>query len=121
MPHAGKSVLVVEDDEDVRGAVAAFLEVKGYAVIEATNGREALACLTTPESVCLIVLDLFMPDMNGWAFRNEQLKDPRLAIIPVIVISADHSAIRRAVSPGSVWMTSLIIRTPTRPHGVPAL
>ena len=50
----------------------------------------------------MILLDLFMPEMNGWAFRREQMQDPELASIPVLVISADSAAARRAVTPGVV-------------------
>ncbi len=102
MAHAGKSVLVVEDDDDLRAALTTLLEIHGYGVREATNGREALAQLTDPEAICLILLDLFMPDMNGWAFRTEQMKDARCARVPVVVISADANAARRAISPGVI-------------------
>jgi CheY-like chemotaxis protein len=102
MTHAGRSVLIVEDDADVRGAVATILELNGYAVREANNGREALAQLVNPDDVCLILLDLFMPEMNGWDFRIEQMKDPRLARIPVVVLSADAAAAQRAVSTGVI-------------------
>ena len=96
-----ESVLVVEDDDDVREALAALLEANGYRVIEAENGRTALQRLQDA-TVCLILLDLFMPEMNGWAFREEQVKDARLATIPVVVISADSAAAKRVVSPGVV-------------------
>lgn len=102
MTHeTAESVLVVEDDEDVREALAALLEANGYRVIEAENGRTALQRLQDAK-VCLILLDLFMPEMNGWAFREEQVKDKRLAAIPVVVISADSAAAKRALSPGVV-------------------
>ena len=102
MAHAGRSVLVVEDDDDVRAALTTLLELHGYTVREATNGREALAHLADPAAICLILLDLFMPDMNGWTFRTEQMKDPRVAHIPVVVISADASAAKRAISTGVI-------------------
>ncbi|HYD47274.1 MAG TPA: response regulator [Terriglobales bacterium] len=93
---------MVDDDEDIRGAVATFLELHGYTVCEASNGREALHYLADPERICLILLDLFMPEMNGWAFRQEQAKDARAAQIPVIVISADSAAARQAASTGVI-------------------
>ena len=95
-------ILIVEDDPDVRGALAAVLEDQGYGVVEAENGRQALEQLRSGTEFCLILLDLFMPEMNGWAFRAEQMSDPRLASIPVVVISADSAAAKRAVSPGIV-------------------
>jgi CheY-like chemotaxis protein len=99
--HLAQSILVVEDDDDVREALATVLEAHGYRVIEAENGREALQQLRDT-GVCLILLDLFMPEMSGWAFREEQMKDSRIAAIPVVVISADLHAAKRAVAPGVV-------------------
>jgi CheY-like chemotaxis protein len=97
------SVLIVEDDEDVRGAYAAFLEGAGYRVVEAADGQEALRELRSlRDAVCLILLDLFMPIMNGWAFRAEQLRDPALATIPVVVISADSRTDQKAAQLGAV-------------------
>ncbi len=82
-----KRVLVIEDDRAIREAVAEILSMEGYEVAEAGNGleglREARAC---PPS--LIVLDLMMPTMNGWQFREAQRHDPALADIPVLVLSA---------------------------------
>ncbi len=93
MTHHGRRVLVVEDDADVRGALAAVLEVAGYQVVEASHGGEALDHLrAATKTFCMILLDLFMPTMNGWAFRAEQMKDPDMAAIPVIVVSADATA-----------------------------
>jgi CheY-like chemotaxis protein len=96
------SVLVVEDDPDLRGALAAILEGAGYGVVEAEHGREALRHLRSGLTICLIVLDLFMPEMNGWAFRAEQTKDARLAAIPVVIISADSKSAERARALGVV-------------------
>src|SRR5687767_13141622 len=83
-------ILVVEDDGDIRDSMVEILEDEGYAVSAAGNGVEALAALrngpTRPE---VILLDLMMPIMNGAQFRDEQLKDPDLANIPIVLISAD--------------------------------
>jgi CheY-like chemotaxis protein len=101
--HNGKrSILIVEDDDDVRGALAAVLEEEGHAILEARHGEEALRILRAPNTVCLILLDLFMPIMNGWAFRDEQRRDPALSSIPVIVLSADGAAAKSAASLGVV-------------------
>lgn len=101
--HEDKQILLVEDDPDVRGAVAAVLESAGYRVVEAEHGREALQHLRAAASAfCLILLDLFMPEMNGWAFRTEQMQDPTLARIPVLVLSADSQAANRAITPGVI-------------------
>ena len=95
-------MLVVEDDGDVREALAAILAHEGYPVLEAAHGAEALAKLRTADDVCLILLDLFMPTMNGWAFREAQVKDPSIASIPVVVVSAGADVARQAASLGVV-------------------
>ncbi len=81
-------ILVVEDDEDAREAMVALLQMKGYRAVPAGNGKEALDYLNRAPVPDLIILDLWMPVMDGWQFRNEQIKDPRLAEIPVIVLTA---------------------------------
>ena len=82
------SILVVEDDEDAREAMVALLQMKGYHVVPAGNGREALDYLDQAPAPDLIILDLWMPVMDGWQFRSEQTRNPRLAHIPVIVVTA---------------------------------
>ena len=81
-------ILVVEDDEDAREAMVALLQMKGYRAVPAGNGQEALDYLRQAPVPDLIILDLWMPVMDGWQFRIEQVKDPRLAEIPVIVVTA---------------------------------
>src|ERR1700691_1256786 len=84
----GPKILVVEDDEDAREAMVALLQMKGYHAVPAGNGREALDYLDQASAPDLIILDLWMPVMDGWHFRSEQIKNPRLAHIPVIVVTA---------------------------------
>jgi len=99
--HQG--ILIVEDDHDLRAAMAAYLEASGYHVVEAEDGAAALRLLRSSTSTfCLIILDLFMPVMNGLTFRQEQLRDPRLATIPVVIVSADASAPQRTIDLGAV-------------------
>ena len=88
-----RSALVIEDDEDTRDVLNMLLTVLGLEVREARNGREALELLGTwrPD---LIVLDLMMPVMNGWAFRSEQKRIPEARDIPVIVLSARQPPFR---------------------------
>jgi CheY-like chemotaxis protein len=82
-------VLLVEDDGDLRDAMADTLEESGYSVAAVANGLECLEWLReAPRPPSLILLDLMMPVMDGWQFRVEQLKDPRLARIPVVILSA---------------------------------
>jgi len=97
---ARKPVMVVDDDTHIREALREVLEDEGYAVVGFANGREALEHLKAPRDGApgLILLDLMMPVMNGWQFRQAQLEDPSLADIPVAVISADGGLIRQAAS-----------------------
>jgi len=83
------AILIVEDDNDVRSALSELLESEGFAVEGAPDGREALARLRGG-TVCpaVILLDLMMPGMDGWDFRTEQLRDPKLASVPVVIVSA---------------------------------
>ncbi|ABS27467.1 response regulator [Anaeromyxobacter sp. Fw109-5] len=83
----GGVVMVIDDDEDWRELVVEFLSHAGFDAVGARHGREALARIgaRTPD---LIVLDLEMPVMSGWEFRREQLRDPRLAGVPVLVASS---------------------------------
>lgn len=82
------SVLVVDDDPTVRDDLAELLAVEGLRAVSASNGDEALAILRAGLRPRLIILDLMMPVMNGYEFREEQLRDPRCAQIPVIAFSA---------------------------------
>jgi two-component system chemotaxis response regulator CheY len=87
--QASKRVLIVDDENAIRELLAEVLRDEGYAVLTATNGAQALAVLHT-HAVDAIVLDLAMPVMSGVVFRHQQLLQPTLATIPVIVLSADH-------------------------------
>ena len=83
------SVMIVEDDRDTREMLGRFLELEGFEVRTAANGK--LALQTLHEDVlhpCVIILDLMMPVMNGWQFREIQRTDPDLAEIPVVVVTA---------------------------------
>jgi CheY-like chemotaxis protein len=88
--NGGRRILVVEDDPDLRQALAEILRDEGYSVEGASHGAEALALLRngSDDSTWLILLDLTMPVMNGWQFRDEQVRDPNLSQIPVVVLSA---------------------------------
>ena len=90
-----KTVLVVEDEPDIRGLVAEALELEGYAVVQAANGQEAIDALRTLDLPDLILLDLMMPVKDGYEFRIEQAREPRWRNIPVVVMTADSNAIQR--------------------------
>jgi CheY-like chemotaxis protein len=84
----GRTILVVEDDEDLRGVMADVLADEGYDVLGAAEGGEALRLLRGGAPVELILLDLVMPGMDGPAFRAAQLADPVIAGIPVVLLTA---------------------------------
>jgi CheY-like chemotaxis protein len=86
--EAEARILVVEDDPDAREALLAILQMEGYRAVPAVNGKEALDYLTKAPAPDLIILDLWMPVMDGWQFRSEQIKNPRLVEIPVIVLTS---------------------------------
>jgi two-component system, chemotaxis family, chemotaxis protein CheY len=81
------TILVVDDDRDIVGAIVETLQEEGYRVISASNGLEALTALGA-EPVDLILLDLMMPAMNGWDFLEQGAGDPQIAGTPLVVISA---------------------------------
>src|SRR5690349_8610854 len=82
------SVLVIDDDRDVRDTMRLVLEHGGYVVQTAADGLEGLACLHAAPRPAVVVLDLAMPGMDGWDFSTEKARDPAVASIPVIVVSA---------------------------------
>jgi CheY-like chemotaxis protein len=86
-------VLVVDDHADLRQAVATLLKASGYDVVEACHGMEGIARLREC-SPALVILDLEMPVMDGWAFRAAQrrLADTALAAIPVVLLTGADDA-----------------------------
>lgn len=84
-----KTVLIVEDDTDVRDEMELALDRLGYRVLTAAHGGEALAILRgEPIRPSLILLDWMMPVMDGMSFLGHTASDPRYASIPVVVVSA---------------------------------
>lgn len=92
-------VLLVEDHAPTREALTEVLEEAGMTVVSTANGCEALVYLRAHPRPRVIVLDLRMPVMNGWAFRAEQLQDAALRSIPVIVLSAEEVPALDALQP----------------------
>ncbi|MGH7933107.1 MAG: response regulator [Candidatus Binataceae bacterium] len=86
------SVLVVDDDADALEALVNILELEGFKAAGARNGRVALDYLRSHPVPDLIILDLMMPEMDGWSFRNEIKKDPVLASLPIVVVTAYTAA-----------------------------
>ncbi len=90
MSPVSDPVLVVDDDPDIREAVQDILSFEGYTVVQADNGREALELLSRRQPVrpCIILLDLMMPVMDGEELVGHLQKDPALAVLPVILVTA---------------------------------
>ena len=82
------TVLLLEDNADVREMMATALKLAGHTVVPAADGSEALRLLKDGLRPRLILLDLMMPVMDGWAFRAALEQDPALTRIPVVVVSA---------------------------------
>lgn len=88
-----RALCVVDDDADIREALSDVLTYAGYEVLLAEDGQSALDRLRACANSCrLILLDLMMPRMNGWEFRREQLADPLLAAIPVVLLTGAGTA-----------------------------
>ena len=82
-----RSILIVDDDAASTDSLTDILTAEGYTVAIARNGKEALVHLRGAPPPRLVILDLFMPEMDGWEFRREQLKDANLRDIPVVVMT----------------------------------
>ena len=102
---AQRILLVVDDDAAIRETLAELLRDEGYFVVTAANGQEALDKLhESGAPPCLIILDLMMPVMSGDEFYREKQRDPQLATIPVVVISADGNLSRKAATFGGEYL-----------------
>jgi CheY-like chemotaxis protein len=91
-------ILLVEDDDLIREAMAAILMDEGYEVVKAENGQAALNWLLHNPAPRMILLDLYMPIMSGMDFRQRQLENPALAAIPVVVVTAAGESAAPALS-----------------------
>ncbi len=83
-------ILVVDDEERMRRLVKDFLTKKGYAVIEASNGREALDLFYKDSSIDLVILDVMMPVMDGWATLREIRETSKIPIIMLTAKAEEH-------------------------------
>lgn len=102
MTTQGGQVLIVEDDQDVSDAVTDSLRDAGYGVTATVNGTLAIGALQASDDLPgLILLDLMMPEMDGAEFLQEIKKDPRLAGLPVVLMTADGHAHKKATAMGA--------------------
>jgi CheY-like chemotaxis protein len=114
-----QSILVADDNDDIREAIVEALENEGYRVSSARNGSEALTLLKDLPEPTLVLLDLMMPVMNGWEFLDAQKKDARFAGHTIVTLSAVNpsqsledqtplvtaGSIRKPFSLGKLWET----------------
>ena len=101
------NILIVEDDPETREMLATLLATQGFHAVAAEDGLEALHLLRTvrhgsPDTPCLVLLDLKMPRLGGGEFRRAQLGDPTVASVPVAVMSGAVDAEQRAQGLGAV-------------------
>jgi CheY-like chemotaxis protein len=97
-----KHILIVEDSPDVQELLRKLLTGVGYEVRCCFNGRDALSSLrSTSHLPNVILLDLMMPDMDGYEFRQEQEKDSRIAEVPIVVMTAGGEVQFKAIKVGA--------------------
>ena len=94
-----QTVMIVDDDNDIRESLADALTEEGYLVVQARHGAEALEHLRAAQALpAVILLDLMMPVMDGAEFRERQRHDPHLSTVPVVLITAGVTAKSQAES-----------------------
>lgn len=104
-------VLVVDDDTDLRDTICDVLETAGHTIHAARNGEEALSRLRSEPGIDLVMLDLMMPIMDGWKFRESQLADVALAHIPVVVMTAAADLTRSPIVAAQILPKPLTAKT----------
>ena len=88
-------ILIIEDEKDIRDFATRVLELEGYRVLEAANGGEGLRILRR-YPVSLVLLDLRLPDYDGWTLLEELKGDPQLSMVPVVMFTASAAVSRRS-------------------------
>jgi two-component system, chemotaxis family, chemotaxis protein CheY len=111
-PSMTKTVLLVEDDEQIRAALQTGLQLSGYAVQVAADGREALEQLGSgwPD---LVILDVMLPEMDGPAFAEELRRLGLRPAVPILLISADHDLGEKAAALGAEGYLRKPLKFPT--------
>ena len=92
--HEIKTVLVIEDEANVRNFASRVLELEGYHVLQAGDGEEGIR-LVRENPISLVLLDLRLPKSNGWAVLEQIKSEPGLSAIPVIVFTASAGVSQR--------------------------
>lgn len=111
MPNSErKKILLVEDEPSIREMIRCLLEVEGYQVMAAPDGREGIEILKRTRSFCLILLDIMMPKMNGWDFLDMLKSNAESANIPVVMLSA-HGEMESIVRPNAIVQKPIKLNT----------
>jgi CheY-like chemotaxis protein len=96
-PHTQHRVLIVDDHPDIREALGIVMELRGVQAVLAGSGSEALAKLADQDlRPCVVLLDINMPDLDGWAVRERMREDPDLASVPVVLLTGNYVDVERA-------------------------
>ncbi len=103
MASSDYKVMVIEDDAETRTCLSEILEMEGFRVEAFANGAEALSHLTHSPLPRLIIMDMRMPEMDGAQFRSAMLQEPRLAHIPVLVVTAYEPSTTNGLSVSRVF------------------
>jgi adenylate cyclase len=97
-----KTVLIIEDETDVRNFASRVLELEGYNVLGVETGEAGLR-LARADNVALVLLDLRLPGKDGWGVLEQMKREPKLSAIPVVVFTASEGVIQhdRALALGA--------------------
>lgn len=94
-------ILIVENDNESRESLKDFFELEGYVTHTATNGKEALKVLETIDEPGVILLDLMMPEMNGWEFLEARKTLGSSAKVPVVILTSTSTTQIQSLQPNS--------------------
>ncbi len=86
-PDGPGRVLIIDDEADVRELFRDILHAAGFDAVSAASGAEGLEILRSDPRIKVVLLDLLMPEMDGWRFRHHQLSQPRYASIPTVIVT----------------------------------
>jgi DNA-binding response OmpR family regulator len=108
-------VLIVDDDADIREAVTAVLHVEGFDVAPACGVEDADSQMRAGFRPCVVLLDLHMPNLDGWAFLDRVREEPEVADVPVVIVSGDADQRAAATAAGCEFLLK-----PVRPAALVA-
>jgi CheY-like chemotaxis protein len=99
-PHDRHDVLVIDDFAETREAIVTMLQTKGFGAVGAESGPMALDFLQAGMRPCVILLDVRMPEMDGWQVWERMKRHEELARTSVVILSANHADDKRARAVG---------------------